>query len=181
MMRSNSAKTRQKQWPENKFGVLKVASYYLPLFAIVTGEWLKIWLIHSTAAGEYSCSNDASKRQNNQYLSHYSKSDLRKILCVGVGTYLKCMHMHVWIFKCILLSMSCHPKPNFKLMHYGSLDKYTGSALITEMKDACCFAPLYLFKRVHLQLCVFTCTQTGHWTQRDSRQWIWCPLMQDYL
>lgn len=26
-------------------------------------------------------------------------------------------------------------------MHYGSLDKLSGSALITQMNDACCFAP----------------------------------------
>lgn len=54
-------------------------------------------------------------------------------------------------------------------MHYGSLGKYTGGTLITEMNDACCFAPVCVRKRVHLQFCELSCTQRGHLTEKVSR------------
>lgn len=118
MMRNNRAKQsnnnglgtnlQSSAWPH-------ITSRYSPVTSGQFGEWLKLWLIHSAAAGEYSSRNDAPEHPNNHYLSHYSQSDLKKrfCLCVGVWTYLNCTHTHVWISKCN--SVSFHPKPDSKL------------------------------------------------------------------
>ena len=71
--------------------------YCLPLFVRSGqfGEWLKLFLIHSTSAGEFSSRSDALERPNNQYLSYYSQSDLRKILwmrgCYNIFKICTCM------------------------------------------------------------------------------------------
>lgn len=126
------------------------------------GEWLKSWLIHSSAAGENSRSTDAPEHSDNEYLSHYSESTSKRFgVYVGVRTYSKCMHS-VILHPC---PFNWNPIPSL-LIHYGSLDKYSDGTLITEINDARSFAPLYVSKSAHLQLCA---SRGARSRQRDSR------------
>lgn len=58
------------------------------------------------------------------------------------------------------------------LMHYGSLDKYTDGALITQMNLGCGVAPLYVHKRVrsHVRSDVGRRSETQG-CERDVRSW----------
>lgn len=121
------------------------APYYLLLFA---NHRRAIWrptkscdLFIPLLLVNIAVAKDASEHQNHQDLPHYSKSGeigdcARMLKRLRNGS--KCAFQSQFVlFWCSITRNSVLSL----LMHYGSLDKLSGSALITQMNDACCFAP----------------------------------------
>lgn len=92
--KKNNQKTNlpNATWPH-------ITSCYSPITSGQFEEWLNLWLIHSTAAGE--CSSNAPEHPNNLNLSHYSQPDLWKSLCICGCWNIFEMYAHA----CVILLM----------------------------------------------------------------------------